>query len=298
MIRSMTGYGEAEQDTPVGRLRAEIRTVNHRYFSANLRLARAVERYEPQVREWLRGFMPRGHVNFSLRIEQPSAVDAGDGPTLQLDEARPRQYLRALNELKTRLELPGDVDIAMLARYSDLIVPMDQETGPELDIEAVRVVVENAARNTVVMREQEGLRLAADLEARIVSMERALARIAELAPARLIAERDRMRRVVAELLEGVSLDEDRIAREIAYMAERWDVSEELVRMRSHIELFRESVLAPAADPIGKRLSFLVQEMNRETNTIGSKANDAGMEHEVIAIKDEIERLREQIENVE
>jgi uncharacterized protein (TIGR00255 family) len=298
MIRSMTGYGEAEQDTPVGRLRAEIRTVNHRYFSANLRLARAVERYEPQVREWLRGFMPRGHVNFSLRIEQPSAVDAGDGPTLQLDEARARQYLRALNELKTRLELPGDVDIAMLARYSDLIVPMDQETGPELDIEAVRVVVENAARNTVVMREQEGLRLAADLEARIVSMERALARIAELAPARLIAERDRMRRVVAELLEGVSLDEDRIAREIAYMAERWDVSEELVRMRSHIELFRESVLAPAADPIGKRLSFLVQEMNRETNTIGSKANDAGMEHEVIAIKDEIERLREQIENVE
>jgi uncharacterized protein (TIGR00255 family) len=298
MIRSMTGYGEAEQDTPVGRLRAEIRTVNHRYFSANLRLARAVERYEPQVREWLRGFMPRGHVNFSLRIEQPSAVDAGDGPTLQLDEARARQYLRALNELKTRLELPGDVDIAMLARYSDLIVPMDQETGPELDIEAVRVVVENAARNTVVMREQEGLRLAADLEARIVSMERALARIAELAPARLIAERDRMRRVVAELLEGVSLDEDRIAREIAYMAERWDVSEELVRMRSHIELFRESVAAPAADPIGKRLSFLVQEMNRETNTIGSKANDAGMEHEVIAIKDEIERLREQIENVE
>lgn len=129
-------------------------------------------------------------------------------------------------------------------------------------------------------------------------MEKSLARIAELAPARLIAERDRMRRVVAELLEGISLDEDRIAREIAYMAERWDVSEELVRMRSHIELFRESVAAPAPDPIGKRLGFLVQEMNRETNTIGSKANDSSMEHEVIAIKDEIERLREQIENVE
>lgn len=298
MIRSMTGYGEAEEDTPVGRLRAEIRTVNHRYFSANLRLARTVERYEPQVREWLRGFMPRGHVNFSLRIEQASAVDAGDGPTLQLDEARARQYLRALNELKTKLDLPGEVDITMLARYSDLIVPMDVETGPELDIESVRAVVENAARNTVVMREQEGQRLAADLEARIVSTEKSLARIAELAPARLIAERDRMRRVVTELLEGIPVDEDRIAREIAYMAERWDVSEELVRMRSHIELFRESIGAPAADPIGKRLSFLVQEMNRETNTIGSKANDSGMEHEVIAIKDEIERLREQIENVE
>lgn len=298
MIRSMTGYGEAEQETPVGRLRAEIRTVNHRYFSANLRLARVVERHEPQIREWLRAFMPRGHVNFALRIEQAMATDDGDGPTLQLDEARARQYLRALNELKSRLELPGDVDIAMLARYNDLIVPMDVTAGPELDVDLVKTVVENAARATVMMREQEGLRLAADLEARIVAMEKSLVRITELAPARLIAERDRMRRVVAELLEGISIDEDRIAREIAYMAERWDVSEELVRMRSHIELFRESVAAPAADPIGKRLSFLVQEMNRETNTIGSKANDSGIEHEVIAMKDEIERLREQIENVE
>ena len=298
MIRSMTGYGEAEQETPVGRLRAEIRTVNHRYFSANLRLARAVERYEPQVREWLRAFMPRGHVNFALRIEQPSATDAGDGPTLQFDEVRARQYLRALTEMKQKLGLQGDVDLTMLARYSDLIVPMDDAAAPELDVELVRTVVENAARATVLMREQEGLRLAADLEARIVAIEASLKKIADLAPARLVAERDRMRRVVAELLEGISLDEDRIAREIAYMAERWDVSEELVRMRSHIELFRESLAAPSKDPIGKRLSFLVQEMNRETNTIGSKANDSGMEHEVIAIKDEIERLREQIENVE
>ncbi len=298
MIRSMTGYGEAERDTPVGRLRAEVRTVNHRYFSANLRLARVVERYEPQVREWLRAYMPRGHVNFSLRIETQTALDAGDGPVLRLDEARARQYHRALTELKDKLGLAGEVDLAMLARYNDLIGPADDEGGPELDVELIREVTEAAAAAAVAMREQEGQRLAADLDARIAAIEVALSKIAELAPARLIAERDRMRRVVAELLEGISLDEDRIAREIAYMAERWDVSEELVRMRSHIELFRESLAAPAKDPIGKRLSFLVQEMNRETNTIGSKANDSAMEHEVIAIKDEIERLREQIENVE
>src|SRR4051812_17435641 len=297
MIRSMTGYGEAEQDTPVGRLRAEIRTVNHRYFSANLRLARAVERYEPQVREWLRAFMPRGHVNCAIRVEQQGA-DTGEGPQLMFDEARARQYMHALMEMKKKLGLSGDVDVALLARYNDLIVPVDDTAAPELDPELIRALIENAARMTVVMREQEGLRLAADLEARLVSMEKSLARITELAPARLISERDRMRRVVSELLEGISVDEERIAREIAHMAERWDVSEELVRMRSHIELFRESVNATSADPIGKRLSFLVQEMNRETNTIGSKANDSGIEHEVIAIKDEIERLREQIENVE
>jgi uncharacterized protein (TIGR00255 family) len=298
MIRSMTGYGEAEQDTPVGRLRAEIRTVNHRYFSANLRLARVVERYEPQVREWLRAHMPRGHVNFALRIEQQAALDASDGPVLQLDEARARQYVTALTQLKEKLGLAGEIDLALLTRYNDLIVPADDAGGPDLDPELVRSVTERAAVAAVAMREQEGLRLAEDLEGRLVAIEGALERITALAPARLVAERDRMRRVVAELLEGVSVDEERIAREIAFLVERWDVSEELVRMRSHIELFRASVAAATPDPVGKRLSFLVQEMNRETNTIGSKANDAGMEHEVIAIKDEIERLREQIENVE
>jgi uncharacterized protein (TIGR00255 family) len=135
------------------------------------------------------------------------------------------------------------------------------------------------------------------MEERLQAIERALAEIAERAPARLLVERDRMRRVVAELLEGMTLDEERIAREIAQIAERWDVSEETVRLRSHLALFRSSMDAKA-EPVGKRLSFLTQEMNREANTIGSKANDAPIEHLVIAIKEEIERLREQVENVE
>jgi uncharacterized protein (TIGR00255 family) len=148
------------------------------------------------------------------------------------------------------------------------------------------------------MRDQEGARLAADLEGRLAAIEAALLRIEVRAPQRLVIERDRIRRVVAELLEGIPLDEDRIAREVAFLAERWDVSEELVRLRSHLELFRSTMRSEAEEPVGKRLSFLSQEMNREANTIGSKANDAAVEHEVIAIKDEIERLREQIENVE
>jgi uncharacterized protein (TIGR00255 family) len=148
------------------------------------------------------------------------------------------------------------------------------------------------------MREDEGRRLADDLEQRLQGIETAMAAIGVAAPARLVAERDRMRRVVAELLEGQPIDEDRVAKEIAFIAERWDVSEELVRLRSHLELFRETVDADVTEPVGKRLSFLIQEMHREANTIGSKANDAVIEHRVIAIKDEIERLREQVENVE
>lgn len=296
MIRSMTGYGEAELDTGVGRLRAEIRTVNHRHFSLNLRLARALERYEPQVRDWVRALLPRGHVNCSLRLEAGEV--AGNGVALRLDEGKARQYLRLLQSLKEQLGVPGEVDLALLARFGELIIADEDTEAPAPDADAVRRVTEAAASATVAMREQEGRRLWDDLEQRLLGIERAMARIAAMAPSRLVTERDRMRRVVAELLESVPIDEDRIAREIAFLAERWDISEELVRMSSHIELFRASLADESADPVGKRLSFLTQEMNRETNTIGSKANDAAIEHQVIAIKDEIERLREQIENVE
>jgi uncharacterized protein (TIGR00255 family) len=295
MIRSMTGFGEAAVDTPAGRLRAEIRTVNHRYFSTNLRLSRGLERFEPQVREWLRPLLPRGHVHFALSLEHDGVpADAGG---LVVDEDRARQYAAALRKLKDALQLGGDVDLAMLTRYGDLLI---WEENPDRNVhaDAVRLVTEEAARATALMREEEGRRLGVDLENRLGSIEAALAEIEVRSPARLLVERDRMRRVVAELLDGLSLDEERIAREIALIAERWDISEEVVRLRSHIELFRETLSSDGTEPIGKRLGFLVQEMNREANTIGSKANDAPIEHGVISIKEEIERLREQVENVE
>jgi uncharacterized protein (TIGR00255 family) len=294
MVRSMTGFGEAERATAAGRLRAELRTVNHRFFSANLKLARPVERHEAAIRDWLRAILPRGHANFSLRLV---AEDGSAASLLRLDEDRARQYLAVLRTLKERLELPGDIDVTMLARYGDVFTAGD-DSVVEVHADDVRSVTEAAAEANAVMREEEGRRLAADLEQRLVGIEAAMAAIEGLAPGRLVAERDRIRRVVAELLDDVAIDEDRVAREIAFLAEKWDVSEELVRMRSHLELFRQYLDTDAAEPVGKRLGFLVQEMNRETNTIGSKANDAGIEHRVVAIKDEIERLREQVENVE
>jgi uncharacterized protein (TIGR00255 family) len=293
----MTGFGEADVETDAGRLRAEARTVNHRFFSLNLRLGRGLDRFEPQVREWLRALLPRGHVNFSLRLEMADAA-ADEESTLELDEHRARQYYRLLHLLKERLGLPGDIDVGLLSRFPEIFIDDDETEKPAPQADDVRAVTEAAARAVIAMRQDEGRRLRVDLEGRLRAIESAMVRIGELSPARLRAERDRMRRVVAELLEGVPVDEERIAREIAYIAERWDISEELVRMRSHLELFTETLADESAEPVGKRLSFLTQEMNRETNTIGSKANDAAIEHQVIAIKDEIERLREQIENVE
>jgi uncharacterized protein (TIGR00255 family) len=159
-------------------------------------------------------------------------------------------------------------------------------------------VTDAAAKAAIVMRENEGQRLETDLRERLDAIEAALEVIAQRAPARLIAERDRLRKAVAELAGDISVDEERLAREVAYAAERWDISEETVRLRSHIELFRQTLAASADEPVGKRLGFLTQEMHRETNTIGSKSNDAEIEHRVIAVKEELERLREQIENVE
>lgn len=299
MIRSMTGYGEAHRDGPAGRLRVEIKTVNHRFFSVNVRVPPALDRHEVQVRDWLRTHIARGHVNCSVRFESANGLSE-DAARLEFDEGRARAYVRVLRELGQRLDLPGQVDVALLAQVGGLSVSTEVEEGVgAVSLEALRGVIDAAAAATVGMREQEGRRLAADLEARLGAIEAALEVIAERAPARLVAERDRLRAAVAELAGDIAVDEERLAREIAYLAERWDVSEELVRLRSHIELFRQTVAdGAAAEPVGKRLAFLNQEMHREANTIGSKSNDAVMEHQVVAIKNEIERLREQIENVE
>jgi uncharacterized protein (TIGR00255 family) len=203
-----------------------------------------------------------------------------------------------LSELKEKLSLPGEIDVGLMSRFSDLFRPGDTLELEPLDPSLVQAVTDAAARAAIVMRENEGQRLEADLRERLLAIDSALEVIAQRAPARLLAERDRLRKAVAELAGDISVDDERLAREVAYAAERWDISEEIVRLRSHIELFRQTLLASADEPVGKRLGFLTQEMHRETNTIGSKSNDAEIEHRVITVKEELERLREQIENVE
>ena len=297
MIRSMTGFGEAERQTEAGTLRVEIRTVNHRHLSVNFRTPPSLAKWEPQMRDWLRAHLSRGHANVAVRLEPPAAESAA-AVGLKLDEERVRAYLALFGELRTRFGVGGEPEVTDLLRFGDVIVRDDEGARLEVPAEELRAVVEDAARATSSMREDEGRRLQADLEARVAAIDAALDAIAELAPARLAAERDRLRAAVAELAGGVGVGEERLAQEVAYLAERWDVNEELVRFRSHNELFRELLAADPEEPVGKRLSFLVQEMHREANTIGSKANHAGIAHRVVAIKEEVERLREQVENVE
>lgn len=295
MIRSMTGYGEAERDTEAGRLRVEIRTVNHRFLNGQIKTPYGMDRYEGEILQWLRPFLARGHARVTVTLERPG----GSAPPVEVDVERARQYQQALNRLRDELGIQGPVDLPLLARFGEIFRAPDPETTarPEVPSEVLQSAVEEAARGVLAMREAEGSRLQGDLEERLRVLDGLLDQVAARAPVRLIAERDRLREAIRVLSEGVGVDEDRLAREVAHMAERWDVAEEIVRFRAHNEAFGEA-MAGSGEPAGKRLGFLVQEMNREANTIGSKANDAILSHLALSLKEEVERVREQLENIE
>ena len=295
MIRSMTGYGEAERESPAGRLRLEVKTVNHRFFNTSIKTPSGFDKFEREIAEALKRYLSRGHISAFLTIDRSSKAHDST-PTVDLTRAK--QLRAALEELQADLDIPDEVDLAMLARFSELFRAPEQERTEGVATDLVRAVAEDAARAARAFREAEGERLRADLEGRLSAMTEALDRVARRAPERLVAERDRLREAVKELSEQVPVDEDRLAREVAYLAEKWDINEELVRFRSHIELFAEALAGDGAEPVGKRLGFLVQEMHREANTIGSKANDAEIFHASVSLKEEVERIREQVENIE
>jgi uncharacterized protein (TIGR00255 family) len=235
-------------------------------------------------------------VSYSLSLERNGGL--GDEQLPQLDLVRANHYRDLIRRLKQELGLAGEVEVGHLVRFGEIFRSPDKQAEVDVDPEAVRGVTEEAVRALIAMRESEGRRLALDLDGRLGAIATELDRIGERAPARLAAERDRLRIAVRELAGQEVVDEERLAREIVYLAEKWDINEELVRFRAHVEHFRETLDAPAEEPVGKRLGFLVQEMHREANTIGAKANDAAIARASVAIKEEIERLREQLENVE
>lgn len=290
MIRSMTGFGAAEGVVGGARVAVEIRSVNHRFFTPSIKLPGAFARWEAEVREALRKRIARGHVTLFARIEDS---DERAGPTI--DEARFAAYVAQLRMLQARHGLSG-IDAGTILRLPDVLSSEREE--PTGTAEELIAIVEEAAAEHTAMRAAEGARLASYLEERVGEIERALARVAERAPQRLVEQRDRMRANVLELTQGVAVDEQRIAQEIAILADRLDVNEELSRFASHLEAFRESLRSGEGEGVGKRLGFLLQEMLREANTTGSKGNDTAIVRDVLLIKEEIERIREQVENLE
>ena len=290
----MTGFGSAAVTAGDVTGSLELRSVNSRHLKLNFRLPYGAEVYEEPLRSAVGDRLRRGHVDVTLRLT-PSHDAAA---RIEIDEARLVSYLEAFRRLQGTHGLEGIPDLDLVSRLDGVLVERSPDALGSIDAEIVTTAAQAAVDELIGMRSREGERLAAELRERLEALSARMDEVEELAPLRLEAERERLRRSVAELAGGVDVDDDRLAREIAILADRWDIREEIVRARAHVGAFEDLLDLPDDEPVGKRLGVLSQELLREVNTIGAKSNDARISHHVVEAKNELETMREQIENVE
>ena len=292
-MKSMTGFGKREvlsQGTMVG---VEIRSVNHRFCEIMARLPKTLSSMELALKEQVKQVCERG------RVEVMVTVSGGVSSTkriVQLDRDLARRYIQGLKGLQRECKLSGTIDVNVVAGFRD-IFSVNEETAPVKDLSnVVTGLTQKALSDLEKMRKKEGTVLQKDLTQRLQVIEGRLRTVQQRIPLSLKSSAARLKGRVAKLLEGQSVHMDRVAQEIAMLAERSDVTEELTRLNSHVAQFRTALKAKG--PVGKRLDFLLQEMGREVNTIGSKANDGDISAEVVELKSELEKIREQVQNIE
>lgn len=291
MISSMTGFGSAEGKVGAAGVSVEIRTVNHRFFNPSIKLPTVFGKWEGEVREMLRQRVARGHVSLIGRIEREQSRGPG------INDQRFSEYVATLRDLQLRHGLSDSLDAATILGLPGVVDSQSDESDQGTVAELLGIVDEavNALRQ---MRREEGSRLAVFLLDRIDLVETSVAIVRDRSPIRLNEQATRLRKSVKELAAGTNVDQQRLAQEVAILADKLDIAEEVDRFESHIRSFRQSVTESGEEPVGKRLGFLLQEMVREANTMGSKANDAPILAQVVVIKEELERIREQVENIE
>lgn len=291
MISSMTGFGSAEGKVGGAGVSVEVRTVNHRFFNPSIKLPAAFARWEGEVREVLRQRIARGHVALIGRVERELTRGAG------INDERFGEYVATLRALQQRHGLTDTLDAATILGLPG-VVDGHAEEPEHGTVSELLAVVDQAVTALRQMRKEEGGRLTVFLHERIDLVEKSVARVRERGPIRLAEQSARLKKSVRELSAGANVDQQRLAQEVAILADKLDVAEELDRFDCHIGSFRQSVQESGEEPVGKRLGFLLQEMVREANTMGSKANDAPILADVVIVKEELERIREQVENIE
>lgn len=290
--QSMTGFGRGETDGRGRVYTVEVQSVNHRFLEARCRLPKRLAGLEPRVQRAVQQRFARGHLEVSVQEKDLE----GRTRTLKIDLALARQYVESLRTLQREMDLPGQVTLEMLAGQRELIsVEESEETLDEAWAELEPALL-SALDALATMRCQEGAALTQALRRYLDEIEGTLSRVLGRTSDLVTAHRNRLRERVAELLDGRLPDPLRLEQEVALLAERGDVAEECDRLRSHLTQFRETL--DQSGPQGRRLDFLLQEMNREANTIGSKAADASLAQDVVELKTAIERLREQVQNIE
>jgi uncharacterized protein (TIGR00255 family) len=292
MIKSMTGYGRGEWQANGKKVEVEVKSFNHRYCDISLRLPRRLSPLETQARNLIRQRISRGRIEAFVKVDESSQ----DEQKLELDLNLAKDYHLALKTLQESLGIPGELRLEVLAGFKDIFTRKEVEADPEKDWSSLQAALEGALGSLEAMRRDEGRKLTEDFLGRLEAIEKMIQEVEEKAPLALRACRDRLAQRVQELNEGVGVDEGRLAQEVAFLAERSDITEELVRIRSHLNQFRD--MLKGTEPAGRKLEFLLQEINREANTIGSKASDAGIAQITVGIKSELEKIREQVQNVE
>lgn len=292
MINSMTGFGRAEKEVDGRDILVEIKSVNHRFFDFSARVPHGYGFLEEKMRSYLQERIARGKVDVFVDLAMPE--DAG--AAVEVNHSLAEGYLAALREVRDRYQLPDDITVGTIAHLPDIFTVRRVPEDEEAVWAQVRAVLDEALVPFFAMRGAEGTRMKEDVLGRADAVLKMVEQIEARSPQTVQEYGDKMKKRIIELLGGVDVDEQRILMEAAVYADKISVDEETVRLRSHISQF--TAMLGSGEAVGRRLDFLVQEMNREANTIGSKCADAQIAHLVVDMKAEIEKIREQIQNIE
>lgn len=292
MVKSMTGYGRAQQTIDNMNITVELKSVNHRFFEFFARVPRSFNYLEEQLKNYARSRIIRGKVEMYVTVEMVDTALT----EIEVNREFADSYVKALKALAEEYSLTDDISVSTVSRNSDVFKITTKEIDDEAVSKAVLAVAADAVDAFIAMRETEGKRLRADIESRAATILSKVEFVEKTSPETVKSYRERLEAKVRELLESANIDEQRIITETAIFADKVAVDEETVRLRSHIKQLGE--LLEKGDDIGKKLDFIVQEMNRETNTIGSKSQNIEIAQCVVDIKSEIEKIREQVQNIE
>ncbi len=292
MIKSMTGFGRVQETVDGMNVTVELRSVNHRYFEFTAKVPRTYGFLEEKLKTFTNSLVSRGKVECYVAVEQLEESETA----VSVNASLAKGYVDALRQLSEMFDLSADISAAALSRYPDVLVLQKTAADEERIWNAVRSVAEKAVRRFIEMRETEGAKLKADILSRADTILEHVAFVEARSPQTVKEYNEKLKQRMEELLGNTQIDEQRLLTEAAIFADKIAVDEETVRLRSHISQLR--TFMEADEPIGRKLDFLVQEINREANTIGSKAQDVEIAKRVIAIKAEVEKIREQVQNIE
>lgn len=293
IIKSMTGYGRGDSIKDSYRIKVEIKAVNHRYNEISVRMPRHISYLEESLKKLVKEKVSRGKVDVYINLEyiKESAIE------VKVDIPLAKSYKKELENLIEELNLEDTVRLNNLLNISEIVKTERKELDEDLIWDCINEAMTIALENMVLMREKEGAELKTDMISKLENIETSIFHIVERSPSVVIEYKEKLKERIQDLLDNnISLDEDKISSEVAFFADKSSIDEEIVRLKSHIKRFYN--ILDESDPIGRKLDFLIQELNREINTIGSKANDVIISKYVVELKSELEKVREQIQNIE